>query len=105
MSEPLPPAEPDRPAWQRPLAYFFLLAGALLTFFNSDLGRWLNISNFIIQLVALGVLLAGATLFYRVRETFDRRTTYRQAFNSKDAPEVEPTEPDQTDKPAPPEES
>ena len=73
-------AEQAQAGWKRPLAYLILLAGGLLTVFNGEVGRGLNISNTIVQFAALGLLLAGAALFFSVRERSDRVSSYRQVF-------------------------
>jgi hypothetical protein len=93
MSQELPPDQStESPAsspgsWRRPVAYLLLLAGVLATFFNADIGRVLGTPNLIIQIAALGLLLAGAALFYSVRERVDRVTSYRQAFTRLDVPD------------------
>lgn len=93
MSQELPPDPSGEPptsspgSWRRAVAYLLLLAGVLATFFNVDIGRALGISNFIIQIAALGLLLAGAALFYSVRERVDRVTSYRRAFTRLDVPD------------------
>ncbi len=91
MNQPLPNEQPteqpedDRPkpnGWRRPVAYLLLLGGALATFFNGEIGRGLSISTVVVQVAALGLLLAGAALFYSVRQRPDRVGDYRQVFRS-----------------------
>jgi hypothetical protein len=86
-----PPTSPPG-SWRRPLAYVLLLAGVLATFFNNEIGRGLGISTLIIQIAALGLLLAGAALFYSVRQRVDRITGYRQAFTRLELPDEPPAD-------------
>ena len=76
---------------QRLLSYLLLAAGVGLTLFSNDIGRGLGLSTAIVQFAALACLLAGAFLFYRVRERADRVTGYRQAFKPLEGPSDAPS--------------
>jgi hypothetical protein len=84
------PNQPSPAKWRRPVSYLLLASGALVTFFNTDIGRWLSIPSIFVQLASLGLLLAGAYLFYSVRQPPDRPTAYRQAFHPVDPPSDPP---------------
>ncbi|HEX2915227.1 MAG TPA: hypothetical protein VH186_30965 [Chloroflexia bacterium] len=73
--------------WRRPLSYLLVLLGAIATFFSGDIARTLSISTTIMQFVALALLLAGAVLFFSIRERSDRISSYRSLLSRDEAPE------------------
>lgn len=95
--KPSPSQEPARlkGGWRRPLSYLLLIAGAAGILFNNNLSQATGLSVLLLQIATLGLFIAGAVLFYSVRETTDRVSSYRQVFSAKD----KPTGPDPKDPP------
>ncbi len=91
---PTPTGPQKKGGWRRPLSYLLLLAGAAAILFNNDLSQASGIPVMILQIAALGLFIAGAVLFYSVRETIDRVSTYRQVF----APTSKPADREDEDK-------
>jgi hypothetical protein len=90
-----PPAgpSPEKGGWRRPLSYLLLLGGAAAILFNNDLSQASGIPVMVLQIAALGLFVVGAALFFSIRETTDRVSTYRQVFT----PTAKPTEPKDED--------
>ncbi len=101
-TEQAPPPERRAGGWRRSLSYLLLLAGVVLTFLNSEVARGLGVPSIVVQISALGLLLAGAALFYSVRQRPDRLTDYRQAFRPVELPvESAPPAPNPEPEPEP----
>lgn len=72
--------------WRRPLSYLLLIAGAAGILFNNQVSQNTGISVIILQVATFALFIAGAALFFSVRETTDRVSTYREVFNANDKP-------------------
>jgi hypothetical protein len=89
MSDQLPPdpgESPQKGGWRRPLSYLLLILGAAGIIFNNQLSLNTGISVTVLQIATLGLFIAGAILFYSVRETADRVSSYREVFTSPNKP-------------------
>jgi hypothetical protein len=96
MADQFPPSGPDKQekpqkgGWRRPLSYLLLLAGAAGIIFNNQVSQATGIPVTALQIATLGLFVVGAILFYSVRETADRVSSYREVFSSNNKP-AEPT--------------
>ena len=97
MADQFPPSGPDKPeipqkgGWKRPLSYLLLIAGAAGIIFNNQVSLATGIPVTALQIATLVLFGIGAVLFYSVRETADRVSSYREVFSSTNTP-AEPTE-------------
>jgi hypothetical protein len=88
MADQFPPSGPGNPekpqkgGWKRPLSYLLLLAGAAGIIFNNQVSLATGIPVTALQIATLGLFVVGAILFYSVRETADRVSSYREVFSS-----------------------
>ncbi len=101
MSDQFPPGPDEAPkkgGWRRPLSYLLLILGAAGILFNNQLSRNTGLSVTVLQIATLGLFIAGAILFYSLRETADRVSSYREVFTSPD----KPADPSAADFPAEP---
>jgi hypothetical protein len=107
MADQFPPSGPDNQGtpqkgrWRRPLSYLLLLAGGAGIIFNNQVSLATGISVTALQIATLGLFVVGAILFYSVRETADRVSSYREVFSSNkpavpttSAPVIEPASKD-----------
>lgn len=103
MADQFPPSGPDnqekaqKGGWKRPLSYLLLIAGAAGIIFNNQVSLATGIPVLALQIATLVLFAAGAILFYSVRETADRVSSYREVFSSNkpgepvaQAPEIKP---------------
>jgi hypothetical protein len=69
------------PAWVRPLSYILIGTGLVLTFFY-DRFDLAGTARTIVQFGAIGLLIAGALLFFSVKDRaeVDRGRAYRELF-------------------------
>lgn len=75
---------PKKGGWRRPLSYLLLVLGAAGIIFNNQLSQNTGISVTVLQIVTFALFIGGAVLFYSVRETADRVSSYREVFSSPD---------------------
>lgn len=66
--------------WRRILAYILLIVGGFTTFLSGNISAALSLPIAVVQIAALICIVSGAVLFYSVRQSFDRASTYQQAF-------------------------
>ena len=100
MADQIPPSgpgqgeAPHKGGWRRPLSYLLLVAGAAGIIFNNQLSLSTGIPVTVLQIATLVLFIAGAVLFYSVRETADRVSSYREVFSSNkpDGPTGQTTE-------------
>lgn len=89
MQDQPPSQEPDelqKGGWRRPLSYLLLIAGAAGILFNNQLGQATGISTTVFQVATFALFIGGAILFFSVRESADRVSTYREVFTATDKP-------------------
>ena len=96
MPDQLPPDQdhsesPKKGRWRRPLSYLLLILGAAGIIFNNQLSQNTGIPVTVLQIVTFILFIAGAILFYSVRETTDRVSSYREVFSSPNKPAKEPS--------------
>jgi hypothetical protein len=91
---PEPTGPQTKGGWRRPLSYLLLLGGAAAILFNNDLSQASGMPVIVLQIAALGLFVVGAGLFFSVRETTDRVSTYRQVFTPTPTPTAKPADPD-----------
>lgn len=102
MSDQLPPGageSPKKGGWRRPLSYLLLILGAAGIIFNNQLSQNTGISVTVLQIVTFGLFIVGAILFYSVRETADRVSSYREVFSSQNKSAEEPIPAESSDEP------
>ncbi len=80
------PDELQKGGWRRPLSYLLLIAGAAGILFNNQLSQATGISTVVFQVATFALFIGGAVLFFSVRETADRVSTYREVFTATDKP-------------------
>lgn len=98
MAGQLPPGSGSgdsakKAGWRRPLSYLLLAVGAAGIIFNNQVSAATGLPVAVLQIVTFGLFILGAILFYSVRETADRVSSYREVFSSKAPEEAASTEP------------
>lgn len=106
MAGQFPSQEPDEefneePApkggWRRPLSYLLLIAGAAGILFNNNISQATGLPVTALQVATFILFIGGAALFFSVRETADRVSSYREVFTATDKPsDLPPKDPKPT---------